>query len=331
MSEPRHGPDALYRNVSLPYTVTLPVLGIPVRFESNSRTALGVIEGAYGRWRSLDAAPGLVGQETVCVRLIVHVGDEGGAKRPPMTYRMPDADRIIVATPGSFGIGDASRREGVAYVTRDLLAEPDHLRYGLLDAITLVLVTKHDRTPVHASVVMRGGTALVLAGPSGTGKSTLAYAALRAGMNVLTDDAAYIQTEPEFRLWGMPGLLNLPPDARDAFPELRDRVPRLLANGKEKIVVDVRTETTGDDPPVAARAGVCLLTRDGGAASLVPASRREVDDFLTRGLDVSRGLYEEFRSQAIARLSDGGGWRLNLSSDPADGVRFLAGIFEELE
>ena len=47
--------------------------------------------------------------------------------------------------------------------------------------MTLLLVARQDRQPVHAAMVAGGSAALLLAGPTGVGKSTLAYAAHRAG------------------------------------------------------------------------------------------------------------------------------------------------------
>src|SRR3989442_8698378 len=98
-------PDVLYHGVPLRHVMELPVLGIPVRFESNSAAALAVGEEAFGIWRGLRASPGLIAPLGVRVRLIVHDGDErdsgGGTSAAPVTVRMPDADRVIVHTPGS--------------------------------------------------------------------------------------------------------------------------------------------------------------------------------------------------------------------------------------
>src|SRR6266581_4479984 len=90
-------PDVLYHGVPLRHVMELPVLGIPVRFESNSAAALAVVEEAFGIWRGLRTNPDLIPPLGVRVRLLPHRGDEldgGGAAAPaPVTCRMPDADR----------------------------------------------------------------------------------------------------------------------------------------------------------------------------------------------------------------------------------------------
>src|SRR2546426_10337610 len=163
-------PDVLYHGVALRHVVELPVLGVPVRFESNSAAAIEVVEDAFGMWRALRASPELIAPRRLRVRLIVHDGDEGGAPHAPVTCRMPDADRVVVHTPGSFGIADTSRGEAIAYVTPALLADRAHVRYGVIEGLTLTLVTACDRYPVHAAAIARGPVALLLAGPPGPGQ-----------------------------------------------------------------------------------------------------------------------------------------------------------------
>src|SRR3989454_4431280 len=287
-------PDVLYHGVPLRHVMELPVLGIPVRFESNSAAALAVVEEAFGIWRGLRTSPGLIAPLGVRVRLIVHDGDErdggGAASHAPVTCRMPDADRVIVHTPGSVGIADTRRQEATAYITPALLADRAHVRYVMIEGMTLTLVTTCDRYPVHAAAIARGHVALLLAGPPGTGKSTLAYQAHRKGLRVLSDDAAYVQLEPEFRLWGIPDRVHLLATASAHFPELAGRPPSFLANGDEKLVV--RLPDAWPAPaaagPVASRVGVCLLERSGDAPARAPAAAAEVQAFLKEGLGLRR-------------------------------------------
>ena len=326
-------PDVLYHAVGLRHLVELPVLGVPVRFESNSTAALAVVEDAFGGWRGLRTSPELIASQGVRVRLIVHEGDEGPASHAPVTCRMPDADRVIVHTPGSVGIADTRRREATAYLTPTLLADRAHVQYNMIEGMTLALVTSCDRYPVHAAAITRGRVALLLAGPPGTGKSTLAYQAHRRGLRVLSDDAAYLQLDPEFRVWGIPGRLHLLATACSHFPELAGRSPSLLANGDEKLVVQVPDEwpTPGETAPVASRVGVCLLERNGGTASRAPASAGEVQAFLKNGLGLGRVRFGDALDEALRRLAGSGGWRLSLSANPADAMPLLDDLLSHLE
>src|SRR2546426_4798193 len=228
-------PDVLYHGVALRHVVELPVLGVPVRFESNSAAAIDVVEDAFGMWRALRTSPELIAPLSLRVRLIVHDGDEGGAPHAPVTCRMPDADRVVVHTPGSVGIADSGRGEAIAYVTPALLADRAHVRYGVIEGLTLTLVTSRDRYPVHAAAIARGPVALLLAGPPGTGKSTLAYQAHRHGLRGVSDDAAYVQLEPGVRLWGIPDRGHLLAAASAHFSEGAGRPPPFPADGDGEV------------------------------------------------------------------------------------------------
>jgi hypothetical protein len=325
--------DEIYFDVPLRHVAELPVLGIPVRFESNSASALALVEEAFGSWRSLGEQPGLVERPGARFRLIVHEGLEGGAPHAPVAWRLPDPDRMILQTPGSVGIVDGARREAIAYITPGLLADRVHARYAMIEGLTLTLVSSRNRYPVHAAAIARGPVALLLAGPPGAGKSTLAYQAHRDGLRMLSDDAAYVQCEPGLRLWGMPGRVYLVPEAGAHFPELAGRTPTLQANGTDKLVVEVPGEwpAPGAPPPIASRVGVCLLARTGGAPRLSRVSAPEVGAFLKEGLGISRFRFGEGLDRALEQLAPVGGWRLSLSSKPSEAAPLLDQVLHEVE
>lgn len=59
----------------------------------------------------------------------------------------------------------------------------------LVHAINRVAVTRTELLAVHAGAVVRGGQAIVVAGPERAGKTTLTAALVRAGCAYLTDEA----------------------------------------------------------------------------------------------------------------------------------------------
>lgn len=333
MTDPREfarPEDALYHQVPLHHVVELPVLGVPVRFESNSAAALALVEQSFGTWRTLALVPSLISAERVRVRLVVHGGDEGDPTRAPIAHRMPDPDRVITLTPGSVAIADGLRRDGVAYLTPALLADAAHVRYHVVEGMTLSLVTGCDRVPVHAGAIARGDVALLLAGPPGAGKSTLAYAAHRRGWRVLSDDATYVQLRPGFRLWGIPGRVRLLPDTRDRFAELAGLTPTITADGTAKLDVpfpDARMDLA-HALPVASRIGVCLLERGARAprSAVVPAA--EIRAALAEGVGLSRVRHGAALDAALERLVNADGWRLTLSSDPEEALPLLDSMLE---
>jgi hypothetical protein len=232
---------------------------------------------------------------------------------------MPDPDRLLWHTPGSVGAVDLGRGTAVAYVTAALVNDVEHFRYTVLEGMTLTLVATRDRLPVHASLIERQGRAVVLAGPTGRGKSTLAYAALRMGWRVLADDGVYVQMRPSLGIWGRPAPLLLPPDARDRFPELAGRAPSRQASGKLKIPVDTGVVSQPDPFP---EASVCVLVR-GPDPALEPLGADELTASLTGELEPGLELFGDGPARVARILSTRGGWRLTLSDDPDAALRLL--------
>lgn len=317
--------------VSLPHSVTLPVLGVPVRFEADTPAGIAAARQAFGEWAALERhAPGLISAAGPRIRVLHRAGDDPADA--PVAFDMPADHELVFRTPGSEATVDIARRRAVIHATASLLADPMQVRHRLLPGVVLSLVCACDRTPVHAAVVARGDAALILAAPPGTGKSTLSYAASRAGYRVLSDDAAYVQTSPELRIWGLTGRSLLMPDAPGFFGELADHVPRLVADGTHKIVVEhaAAWPAAAAAPPVASRAVVCLLDRTGASA----VSRARVDAATVRavlkeGVGVSARFLGPALDAALERLvPDEGGWRMSLSSNPRDALPHLDELWE---
>lgn len=317
--------DPLVRNQKLAHGTELPVLGRRVVFESNSSAVLEAVDRSFGAWARLpeslrDATP-------VCrVRLFVEEGGES-ATCPALRYMLPEPNRLIFSSGKSVGVAEADRGEAYAFVTAGLVACDTYFRYGVIEALTLNLVTGTGRHPVHAATVVRNGMALLLAGPSGVGKSTLAYAASRAGLQVRGDEAAYVQLRPALRLWGMPGRVRLSPAAAAHFPELSE-VPPSEFNGKSKVVVDFDVE---EEVLCPAEGGVvCLLSEGDGPARLERVGASEILDGLTSQVEAGFDLNPEEGRLVAERLARGGGWRVGLSKDPFDAVPLLEEIFDAL-
>ncbi|MCH7474612.1 MAG: hypothetical protein IIA27_08050 [Gemmatimonadetes bacterium] len=328
--------NALFRDAELAFRVELPVIGIPVRFESNSRQVIDVVNASFGVWKQLERHPELIAAERARVRLFVHEGQEDAAPHAKVAYRCPDPDRLLFATHGSFGVAEADRLEAYAFVTPDLVADTAHFQYSVLEALTLMLVTGRDRHPIHAATVARAGAAILLVGPTSTGKSTLAYAAALRGLTVLGEDVAYVQLEPDFRVWALPGRLHLPPDAPRHFPQLAGRVPTLQANGKEKIAVEVPTEgsdavtPTNTPIPAVSSAVVCLLSRGARSAETERVEASEIRSALLDDLEPGFDRHPATVGLAAEALAGGGGWRLHMSNDPHESIPLIQRMLDDL-
>jgi len=312
---------------------TIPILGIPVTFESNDERVVELAEDAFGAWHSVEHAPRLISDFRV--RFRIHVEQDGEeteqSGHAPIIYRTPDHPRTFLRTRGSMGVADAARREAVLYTTTSLIADSQHFRYGVLEALTLSVLTRLDRQPLHAACLVRGETALLIAGPSGSGKSTLAFAAARAGYGVLAEDYVNIQLTPRLRVWGMPGYLHLPLESARFFPELRDAQPTLMANGKEKIAISIAEVGAAPDVPVALRAAVCVLAPEKGEEPVLETLDAEsLQTALIANLDPGFDLFAETIGECIRMLVSQGGWRLRIGSDPDRSLEKIDAMFEIL-
>ncbi|MBI3982829.1 MAG: hypothetical protein HY337_07945 [Gemmatimonadetes bacterium] len=319
--------DSLYRNVALSHTAQLPVLGILTRFASNAPSVLEAVRQTYGAWNALTDGAGLVTPSSARVRIIVHDSDETFRDGPAVQYRLLDAERLLVMAPGTAGVADTKRLDAVVYTTTRVVARSAEFADGLLEPLTLFLLGSQDRQPLHAAAIVRRSVAIVLAGPGGSGKSTLTYAARRAGYTVLADEAVYVQLRPQLRIWGRRSRIHLPIGALEHFPELRGMQPTTLATGKTKVVV-----SPGEHRQYAEHVAVCLLKPGVGDQ---PTLERVPSDVvvaeLTGHLESGFDLYADTIRSRAAALASGGGWRLTLGGSPLAAVPLLDGVVAELE
>jgi hypothetical protein len=302
-------------------TATFRVLGIPLRVESDSPRVLAIAAEAFGA-----PAEGRVGGRGARVRIRVHPRGDGAG---PVHHGVPRRELLLLSGPGCRGYADTAAREAVAEVDEALLDDRDYFRAGVLEALALFLLARMDRDPLHASAVARGDTALLLAGRSGVGKSTLVYAAARAGLRVLSEDAVYLQSDPP-RVWGIPRFVHLMPETARFFPELAEVRPKLLYNGKTKLAIDLRALASDGAEPVAARAGICLLAR-GDTPGADPIDPREAVAELTASLEPGFDAYADSVGEKVARVAETGAWRLTLPPHPADAVPLLRTLLDALE
>lgn len=287
------------RDADARHATELPVLGVPVRFESNEMSVISLVDETFGMWRIVQhAATG----EPLRVRIVVHDGGDG--TDAPVKNFAPDDTRLIAQSADGFGLSDPDRRESVIYASAAFVNRREQFRTEMLEAMTLALVTAFDRHPVHAAAIARHGHAVLLAGASGAGKSTMAHLANAAGYDVLSEDIVWIQRGPSFRLWGWPGHARLIP----AGGGEKTRVP--LGNSD-------RASCFYSDSAV-----VCLLAR-GASASLARITSSEVTEGLDAALAPGFDRFPARHRDVVTRLAAVGGWRLRLTDHPADALRFL--------
>ena len=227
----------------------------------------------------------------------VHAGEDradggdltsGGAGRAARDAR---AARIVNRTHGStylisggghdLATVDVDAGVAVGFVGPDTARDAALVRYAYLESMALSMLPRgRGYLAIHAAGVVRAGVGLVIQGPAGAGKSTLALACARRGFGVFAEDTVFVRvTTTGIELWGMPWMQRLLPDARGLFPDLAVLDARLQANGETKIEVDLDAIQPGRAVPCAPSGPVVVVARGtGGPTRVEPIEPGDLDD-----------------------------------------------------
>jgi len=117
-----------------------------------------------------------------------------------------DASNHVMVAPG--------QRRALVTVSADMLARhPYHVRYELIEfAVYLLAARGQDLVPLHGACFGLDGRGILLLGPSGTGKSTLALHALLDGFDFLAEDGVFVEPK-QMRATGVSNHLHVRDDS----------------------------------------------------------------------------------------------------------------------
>ncbi|HVM92299.1 MAG TPA: hypothetical protein VMT67_05765 [Terriglobales bacterium] len=119
---------------------------------------------------------------------------------------------------------------------------------------------------LHASCVAKDGHGLILAGPSRSGKSTLALALTQRGFRLLSDDRTFCSfRNGEFMAWGLPRPLKLRRESAEWFDELRGQEPTAIQDGERVFHIEQKDRSAAYCKP---RMIVFLERRDESVFSI---------------------------------------------------------------
>lgn len=309
--------DVLLRGPHLPFTVSTTVLGLPMRFQSNSRDVCDMFTDAFGASQHTgDAEP-----DVLHVNVVVHRSARESTAPRHVRHICPDAARVLMHCADGMAISDPLRREALVYASEALVRDATLFRHEMLEAAVLALVTHFDRQPFHAAAISHADRTVLLIGRSGAGKSTLAYLAQSTGFTTLSEDTVWIQLEPRLRVWSRLRGIHLLPDATAHFPELRNT--RVTRRPNDKLKATVPAAHTDAASADGGSVTVCLLDPGASAAHLTPLDAGAMRAALGSDVDSGFDRYLERRAECVRALTKRGGWRLTLSSNPRDALPFL--------
>ncbi len=291
--------DPLLTQVPLDYGAMFYPYGFPVRLRSNSRLTLEAADKSWSTYRHKFEQPALD------VRLLISASDRPGCTEPPV-FRSQGHLLSIVADCDNFACLDLNAGFSFGWATNSTARNTEYFRQCLLDVMIYPLLEVRHLITLHAACVMLNGKGVLLAGDSGAGKSSLAYACAKRGWTYVSDDAsAFLRTAKKPMVIGHPHKFRFREPVGELFPEFQGSKSTLRAYGKPTI--EVRTESldrlqTADQSPVD---GVVFLNRrdhDGGPPSLVRVPTESAWKRLSFSVwAVQLPAYEE-RLEALARM-----------------------------
>ncbi len=217
----------------------------------------------------------------------------------------------------NFAIADLRSGIGLVRVTRDAAEDQPWLAYHFLEPVAYVLLAARHFAMIHAAAVVRNGAAVLLCGPSGAGKTCLAYACARRGWSFLTGDAAHLRRRcAGSSVIGRPFSIRFRESAKLLFPELKMFEARARPNGKCDFEIDPRR--LGLNVSLEARAAaVVLLDRREGPVRLSSPAAGGARDLLKEAAYFGDGRARAEQRQALRRLLARPAVRLSYS-DPCE-------------
>ena len=268
------------------FTFSQQILGARFRFEGNDQALVDVAQATYAglpRHRLPIAAP----EFRIELRLLPRRPGATSVEPPPARVQsgagllcsVMDASNYVVLAPG--------QRRALVVVSADMLDEPYHVRYELIEFAVFVLATRGlGLVPLHGACVGRGGRGVLVLGASGAGKSTLALHSLLRGLDFLAEDAVFVRPE-SLLATGVPNFLHV---RADALGFIDDDVTRRWIgqspmirrrSGVEKFEADLRLgQFKMAEQPMELTAAVFVSSEPASGARLV--NRLTVSDATSR-------------------------------------------------
>ena len=191
---------------------TMALLGAHIRFESNDRRLLKLADEAFGglpphrlsphapsrRRRSAQRSPALRPPSAPDLRIVLRLtaGPRSRTRSAPPPTTMLSGARLLAGAPeaSSFVALSPDTGSALVVVAEPMLRFPYHVRYELIEFAAYTLAARAQRlAALHAACVGETGRGVLLMGPTGSGKSTVALHCLLRGLDFLSEDAVFVQ------------------------------------------------------------------------------------------------------------------------------------------
>ncbi len=303
--------DPMLIRAELPLSACFYPLGFPLQIETDSPAVLRAAEESWRLFlRIFDVAP---------LRLRLGVEKAGGEPPPAApSYRAQRNLIAIVADARNFAVCDYSTGFAFGWLTAAAVEDRAWLRWYFLEAIVYTLLCHLHVTPAHAACAARDGRGVLLCGPAGAGKSTLAYACARRGWKFVSDDSVAVRRGAERSVLGKPYSIRFRDTASAILPELSERLAARAVNGK--LTIEIQTAELGLEPELQCRADAIVFLNRSGARepSLTPIEHRTAFERLARDIPMWDPPVIEEQLRSLDRLCETPAFELHYEAlDPA--------------
>lgn len=212
----------------------------PLLFQTNHPALLDIAHTAFGRFPPADGEPLVLQMYVTESTQHTALSTQHSVRVKPTIHQQGHLFYLAYGTENTLVV-DLQGGYSFGVVNAAALQDPDFIRYNLLETAAHAM-SSYGRgyVAIHAAAVIKNNRALLLTGPSGVGKSTLAFACIRQGFQALAEDVVQVKIKPDgLQFWGVPWQFHLLPDVPRFFPELSGLSPQHQSNGEWKLEVDL--------------------------------------------------------------------------------------------
>jgi hypothetical protein len=316
-------PDPLLWGTPIAYQKKYQPLGLVLSVESNRKEVIEAADESFGSFGEV-VEPASV--EAV-LRLLV---DSVHHQKPPFlqpSFRSLGHLFHIACGDASFAVADLKFGTAIGFVAEEIVQDRSFFRNVFVECLFYVIAVQQRFTPVHTACVVWNGKAMLIWGLPGAGKSTLAYACAKGGMQLVTDDVIHLETDPvsgQLTGWGRPWQLRLLPDAKTLFPELIGEEPRLRSDHQWYLEIDMRKKFP-TSPLVSCRPSALLFLNrtDNPSSKLEPFDRKHALTLLKQDIYLTEETVLSRHYAALEKLVQLDVLQLSYSGPPAQAVALI--------
>jgi hypothetical protein len=300
--------DPLQAAANFCYSGSFFPYGFPVYLRSNNSDVIAAARESWGPFS------GRFESKPLELRVLVS-GDGAACGKSVPLYRAQRNLLTAIADANNWAVCDLASGFGSLNLSTEVVEDSEFFRFHFLEGIVYTLLNACHILTIHAGCVAWKGTGVVLAGQSGAGKSSFAYACARRGWTYVADDASSIPFSLSTRtVLGNPQTVRFRPSALKLFPELQGCVK--LRNGKPTIEIKTEQFENFASAEQCDVSRLIFLNRDASACkpalsvvSRIESRRRIYQSPLPAELPIHR-----HRKEALERLLDAQCYELSYSN-----------------